>query len=57
MFKARTALIRWLPDQLPMPPFATRIARGVWRKYLRQNQVANRVYESYDAIVDACCKA
>ena len=25
--------------------------------YLRQNALANRVYETYDTIVTACCKA
>jgi hypothetical protein len=25
--------------------------------YLRQNFLSNRVFEDYDAIVDACCKA
>jgi hypothetical protein len=27
------------------------------RQYLRQNHLANRVFESYDAIVDVCCAA
>ena len=29
---------------------------NVW-EYLRQNKLALRVHESYDAIVDACCHA
>jgi hypothetical protein len=29
---------------------------NVW-EYLRQNRLSNRVFESYDAIVDACCHA
>jgi hypothetical protein len=29
---------------------------NVWR-FLRQNRLANRVFDSYDAIVDACCEA
>jgi putative transposase len=29
---------------------------NVWQ-YLRQNFLANRVYDDYDAIVDACCSA
>lgn len=29
---------------------------NVW-EYLRGNQLSNRVYETYDAIVDACCEA
>ncbi len=27
------------------------------RQFLRQNYLANRVFETYDAIVDACCDA
>jgi hypothetical protein len=29
---------------------------NVWQ-YLRQNYRSNRVFDSYDAIVDACCDA
>lgn len=29
---------------------------NVWQ-FLRQNKLSNRVFESYDAIVDACCDA
>ena len=29
---------------------------NIWQ-YLRQNALANRVYETYDTIVTACCKA
>ena len=29
---------------------------NVWQ-YLRQNRLANTVFDSYDAIVDACCDA
>lgn len=29
---------------------------NIWQ-YLRQNYLANRVFETYEAIVDACCDA
>ncbi len=29
---------------------------NIWQ-YLRQNQLSNRVFESYEAILDACCEA
>jgi hypothetical protein len=29
---------------------------NIWQ-YLRQNQLSNRVFDCYDAIVDACCDA
>src|SRR5260221_1186741 len=43
---------------LPLPPYSPELnpAENVWQ-YLRQNQLANRVYENYDAIVEACCDA
>jgi len=28
----------------------------IWQ-YLRQNYLANRVFDTYEAIVDACCDA
>jgi hypothetical protein len=31
-------------------------AENIWQ-YLRQNQLSNRVFDSYEAIVDACCDA
>jgi hypothetical protein len=31
-------------------------AENIWQ-YLRQNQLSNRVFASYEAIVDACCDA
>jgi transposase len=50
-----------IPDNislLSLPPYSPELnpQENVWQ-YLRQNQLANRVYDSYDAIVDACCKA
>jgi hypothetical protein len=42
---------------------ARRIATTIWKwpacltvwQFLRQNYLANRVFDSYEAIVDACC--
>jgi len=50
-----------VPDNitlLPLPPYAPELnpVENVWQ-YLRANSLANRVYETYDAIVDACCDA
>jgi len=43
---------------LHLPPYSPEFnsQENVWQ-YLRQNQLANRVYENYDAIVQACCDA
>ena len=30
---------------------------NIWRLRLRQNRLANRVFDSYDTIVAACCDA
>jgi len=50
-----------IPDNislLHLPPYSPELnpQENVWQ-YLRQNQLANRVYDSYDAIVQACCEA
>ena len=50
-----------VPDNislLPLPPYSPELnpQENVWQ-YLRQNYLSNRVYETYDAIVDACCHA
>ena len=50
-----------VPDNLSLlrlPPYSPELnpQENVWQ-YLRQNQLANRVYDSYEAIVEACCKA
>ena len=50
-----------VPDNLSLlhlPPYSPELnpVENVWQ-YLRQNQLSNRIYDSYDAIVDACCKA
>jgi len=41
---------------LPLPPYSPELnpVETVWQ-FLRQNQLSNRVFDSYDAIVDACC--
>ena len=50
-----------VPDNislLPLPPYSPELnpVENVWQ-YLRQNQLSNRVFDDYDAIVDACCTA
>jgi hypothetical protein len=43
---------------LPLPPYAPELdpVETVWQ-FLRQDHLSNRVYDGYDAIVDACCDA
>ena len=43
---------------LPLPPYSPELnpVENVWQ-FLRQNYLSNRVYETYEAIVDACCNA
>ena len=50
-----------IPDNislLPLPPYAPELnpVENLW-EFLRQNLLSHRVWESYDAIVDACCAA
>ena len=50
-----------LPDNvslLRLPPYSPELnpVENVWQ-FLRQNHLANRVFKSYTAIVDACCEA
>jgi transposase len=50
-----------VPDNvtlLCLPRYAPELnpIENVW-EYLRQNHLAIRVYDSYDAILDACCTA
>jgi transposase len=50
-----------LPDNISvllLPPYSPQLnpQENVWQ-YLRQNYLANRVFDTYDAIVDACCDA
>lgn len=46
------------PEPATLAPYAPELnpVENVWQ-YLRQNQLSNRVFESYDAIVHACCDA
>ena len=43
---------------LHLPPYSPELnpVEAVWA-YLRSNKLSNRVFASYDAIVDACCDA
>lgn len=43
---------------LHLPPYSPELnpVETVWA-YLRSNHLSNRVFDSYDAIVDACCTA
>lgn len=50
-----------VPDNislLKLPAYSPELnpAETIWQ-YLRQNQLSNRVFDSYEAIVDACCDA
>jgi putative transposase len=50
-----------VPDNislLPLPPYAPELnpVENVWA-YLRANKLAITVFDTYDDIVDACCKA
>lgn len=50
-----------VPDNislLHLPPYSPELnpQENVWQ-YLRQNYLANRIYDDYDAIVEACCTA
>jgi len=43
---------------LTLPAYSPELnpVENVWQ-FLRQNHLANRVFENYDAILDACCAA
>lgn len=50
-----------LPDNislLPLPPYSPELnpVENIWQ-FLRQNYLANCVFDTYTAIVDACCDA
>lgn len=50
-----------VPDNislLKLPPYSPELnpQENVWQ-YLRQNHLSNRVFDTYDAILDACCSA
>jgi len=41
-----------------LPPYSPELnpVENIWQ-YLRQNQLSNRVFDSYENIVDICCEA
>jgi len=43
---------------LTRPPYSPELkpVENIWQ-FLRQNHLSNRVFATYDAIVDACCQA
>jgi DDE superfamily endonuclease len=50
-----------VPDNislLPLPPYSPELnpQENIWQ-FLRQNYLANRVYENHNALVEACCEA
>ena len=50
-----------VPDNItlmPLPPYSPELnpVENIWQ-FLRQNHLANRIFDSYDAIVDVCCSA
>jgi DDE superfamily endonuclease len=50
-----------VPDNISLiklPAYSPELnpVENIWQ-YLRQNQLSNRVFESYNAIVDVCCNA
>jgi transposase len=50
-----------VPDNISvllLPPYSPQLnpQENIWQ-YLRQNHLANRVFDTYEAIVDACCDA
>lgn len=50
-----------LPDNislLVLPPYSPELnpVENIWQ-FLRQNFLSNRVFATYEAIIDACCEA
>jgi len=50
-----------VPDNIvlmPLPPYAPELnsTENIW-EYLRANALSNCVWETYEAILDACCEA
>jgi transposase len=43
---------------LPLPPYSPELnpQENIWQ-FLRQNYLANRVFDTYAMLVDACCEA
>ncbi len=55
---SRTLVVPANITLLTLPPYSPELnpVENVWQ-FLRQNRLANRVFDSYDAIVDVCCDA
>lgn len=56
-----TALALKVPDNITLiklPPYSPELnaQENIWY-YLRQNHLANRIFNTYTDIVDACCSA
>jgi len=50
-----------VPDNLtliPLPPYSPELnpVENIW-EYLRKNKLANRLYQTYGDILEACCEA
>ena len=50
-----------VPDNISvllLPPYSPQLnpQENIWQ-YLRQNYLSNRVFDTYEAIIDACCDA
>jgi transposase len=47
-----------LVENITVPAYSPELnpVENIWQ-YLRQNQLSNRVFDNYDAIVEACCDA
>ncbi len=43
---------------LPLPPYSPELnpVENIW-EYLRKNKLSNRLYQTYEDIVEACCEA
>lgn len=56
----RTEKLRWPMNMAPVfiPPASPELnaAENIWQ-FMRQTYLSNRVFETYDAIVDAACEA
>jgi hypothetical protein len=53
-----TLVVPYNISLLRLPPYSPELnaQENIWQ-YLRQNFLAHRIFDTYDAIVDACCEA
>lgn len=53
-----TLVVPYNISLLRLPPYSPELnaQENIWQ-YLRQNFLAGRIFDTYDAIVDACCDA